>query len=1002
MSTSPSTVRFGPFRLDHRDARLWCGTEVRRLTPKAFATLELLVARAGQLVSKDEILSAIWPDVTVSEAALATCIREIRRSLGDNARQPRLIETVHRRGFRFIGEVMPDAGPGTAAIRAGTDQLPAAVVARDAEVARLRAWFTRAARGERQVAFVTGEAGIGKTTVVEAFLASLGSAEAPRVARGQCIEYHGAGEAYLPVLDALGRLCQPPGGEPIVAQLDQHAPSWLAQMPGLVSAERMEGLQRRATHATHSRMLREMAGALEAITAGQPLVLVLEDLHWSDHATLDLIAWLARRREPARLLVLSTYRPVDAIVRAHPLRALVHELVRHQRCEELPLELLPEEAIERYLTLRFPDSRIPAILSRVIHLRTDGNPLFMVTVVDALAQQGWLAEVGGRWEVRPGAEEAAAMRVPPSLAQLVEQQFEALPPEDRNVLASASVAGLEFSAAAAASGIEAADDDVESRCAELARGGQFLQAAGSETWPDGTFAGRYRFVHALYQSVVYNRLPATRRAQLHRRIGARLETGYGARAAEHAGELARHYLEGHERGRALPYLLRAGENAQGRAAYREAAAHLTQGLEVLDEMPAHRERARQELHFRTALGPLQMVLHGFAAADVERTYTRARELCLEVQDASHLVPSLWGLWQCRIVRGQTASARELADQLQEVAQREGGTTVSLLAHLAQGVTLYHVGDLTTARRHLEGAADLYRPDEHQVVALAAGQQNPGVSAYRYGASTLWSLGYPDQAAQRARRALELAQEVAHPPSIAASLVLLARLHQFLGASTPTLEYAEATVVLAREQGFAQRLAAAQILAGWAHVAHGRRDGLQAMRRGLDDFKATGAGDDIPYWLALLAATLLALGEVDAASRDLDEALAQVTATGLRVWESEIYRLKGEARLAEVGAAGRSSPRRQRGDSAAETCFLEALGVARRQQARSHELRAALSLARLWARCGRRLEAMDLLVEVRDWFTEGFDTADLTAARALLEELGGASRHSRNPGIGSRG
>lgn len=200
-------VRFGAFRLDPRDERLWRGTEVRRLTPKVFATLELLVARAGQLVSKDELLSSIWPDVTVSEAALATCIREIRRRLEDDARQPRLIETVHRRGFRFIGEVIPDIGSSSAAELRGAEVLPAAVVAREAEVARLQAWFARAWRGERQVGFITGEAGIGKTTVVEAFLASLGNAEAPRIARGQCIEYHGAGEAYLPVLDALGRLC---------------------------------------------------------------------------------------------------------------------------------------------------------------------------------------------------------------------------------------------------------------------------------------------------------------------------------------------------------------------------------------------------------------------------------------------------------------------------------------------------------------------------------------------------------------------------------------------------------------------------------------------------------------------------------------------------------------------------------------------------------------------------------------------------------------------------
>ena len=758
----------------------------------------------------------------------------------------------------------------------------------------------------------------------------------------------------------------------MVECLERYSPSWLAQMPGLVSPDEMRRLRHRIEGATQRRMLREMGDALEALTADRALVLVLEDLHWSDHATLDLIAWLARGREPSRLFVLGTYRPVDATVQSHPVRSVVLELASHRHCEELPLQPLTEADVGRYVSLRFPGELAPGLV-RAIHGHTDGNPMFMVTLVDVLVQTQWLVPVQGRWEARSGAEEAATA-VPPSLAQMVAHQFDALGSDVQGALQAASVAGHEFSAAAAASGLEQPVETVEARCTELALRAQFLEARGSETWADGTVAARYRFVHALYRHVVYERLPAGRRAQLHRRIGLRLETGYAERTGEHAAELAHHFLEGHDPERALAYLRRASENAQSRTAYREAVNHLTQALDVLARLPATPERARRELDLRTALGPLLMALRGFAAPEVERTYGRARELCEEVGETVHLIPTLWGLWQWRVVRGRPASAQDLAEQLLTLGDRD--PTIALLAHVAEGVTRYYLGDFEAACIHLDRAVTLYRPEEHRALALAAGQQNPAVTAHRYGAWTLWALGYPDQALHRGQAMLHLAEELGHPPSMAAVLISLARLHQFLGDSDRTRELADATMRLATEQGFAQRLAAGAILSGWARVATGGAEGLQAMQRGLDDFRATGAGDDIPYWLALLAEARLAAGQPEAASRDLDEALALIRAGGPRVWEPEILRLRGEARLASGGDR-----------DGAETDSLEALTAARRHQARSHELRAATALARLWRSTGQRGDdARARLAEVYGWFTEGFASRDLIAARALLDEL----------------
>ena len=583
------SLQFGPFHLDAENACVRRGGEALHLTPKAFAVLRALLARPGRLVTKDELWQSVWPRIAVSDAPLTVCIREIRQRLHDDAKAPRVIETVHRRGYRLIVQTARDAQTGTAAL-ASAEWRTGPLVGRDAELARLYERLTRAAGGERQSLFVTGEAGIGKTRIVDAFLARAAEIGDARIARGLCIEYRGSGEPYLPVLDAIGRLCRGSEAERILGVLGKYAPTWVEQLPGVVSAKLRETPQPPLLGATRDRMLREMADALEALSADRPLVLVLEDLHWSDHATLDLINWLARRRERAQLFLVGTYRPVDVIVREHPLRAVTSELAMHGLAEEMPLELLGEPDVAQYLALRLPGSEVSGRLVQMIHDRTDGNPLFVVAVVDALVQQGWLVEAGARWQPKPGAEEAAA-GVPRSLQGMVEQLFDGLSPEQQRTLESASVAGREFSAAAAAAGTDEALRPVEDRCAELARRGQFLMAAGVEAWPDGTVAERYRFVHSLYQHVVYERLSPSRRTQFHGRIGARVEAGYRERAGERAAELARHFREGREASRTAAYLRKAADNALKRSAYHESVAHLLQGLTVLQEL-ARPRRAR--------------------------------------------------------------------------------------------------------------------------------------------------------------------------------------------------------------------------------------------------------------------------------------------------------------------------------------------------------------------------------------------------------------------------
>jgi DNA-binding winged helix-turn-helix (wHTH) protein len=547
-------VRFGPYHFEPHNAQLRRGTRVLPLTRKASQVLQCLVARPGELVTKEALFQAVWPETVVSEGVLANCIAELRQALGDHAKRPRFIATAHRQGYRFIAPLSaPASAPRPAAApddRARAAPLPAPqpglppLVGREAELAHLHRLFTDARHGQRRVVFVTGEAGIGKAALVETFVAHLQGEPGLWIGHGQCIEQYGAGEAYLPLLEALGRLCRGPGGERLVALLAQYAPSWLVQLPGLLSASALADLQHVLAGTTRERMLRELSVALDVVSAVHPLVLVLEDLHWSDPSTVEALAMLARRREPARLLVLGTYRAAEVVVRNHPLTTVKHELLARGQAVEVALSSLSQADVDAYVAARVAEPGAAAALAPVVYRRTDGHPLFMVQVTDYLAPAGELLLT------TPTALVALEQALPPGLRELIEAQLGRLSAEEQQVLEVGSVAGAMFTVASVAAGLQSADATIEAVCERLARRGQLLEERGLETWPDGTVSGRYGFRHALYQDVLYQRLGRSWQARLHRQIGERQAQAYGERAREVAAELAVHFARGQDtRGR---------------------------------------------------------------------------------------------------------------------------------------------------------------------------------------------------------------------------------------------------------------------------------------------------------------------------------------------------------------------------------------------------------------------------------------------------------------------
>jgi len=996
-------IAFGRFRLDLTNECLWQGSRAISLRPKAFAVLRLLIDHPGQLVNKQQVLDAVWPGTFVGDAVLKDNIRQLREALDDDAGSPIYIETAHRRGYRFIGKLSLPAGimAPIALVPAPIPELPAkatghvpsiasiGVMGREAELVKLRGWLDRALAGERQTVFVTGEPGIGKTTVVQAFLEQGCRDSGILIARGQCLEHYGSGEAYLPVLDGFSRLCRSSSGVRVLSVLRELAPTWLAQMPSLVPLAEREKLQSQVAGATRERMLREMAEAIETLTVESPLLLFIEDLHWSDYATLDLVSYLARRRDSARLILVGTYRPVDVILSDHPLKGAKRELQAHGLCHELPLECLAEEAVVQYLEARFPHRRLPARLRRTIYQHTEGNPLFMVNLVEYLTDQKMIVDDQGTLNLRADLSEIKH-EVPANLRQLIERQIERLSPDERMVLEGASVAGMECSSAAIAAGLDRPAEWVEKQCEELARRHQFLSPAWLAQLPDGTITPRHRFNHVLYLEVPYSLIPPMRRSQIHHRIAERGVTMYRDRDHEIAAELAMHFEQSHDWPLALKYLLRAAEIATARSAHHEAADLVRRGFEVLKSIPDSAERAQQEIRLRMIMGVSLMAIKGFASPEVEEVYVRGRELFCVQGPSPEMFHLLWSLNLYYQFSGEVRSSLEIAAQLLHLAEGLNDGALIMEAHRALGAALVVHGQYRAALKHLEEGSALYATYHDHRYSLFLGLDCK-VICECFAARALWALGFPDSAAEKTKEAMKLARRLAQPQTLVVAGHFAVQLHQLRGEVSLAYERAKEAVKLADEYGLELWLAYGLIELAWAEAELGdTHQGIERMQRALAEYETTGAKLWSSYSLQLLADLLVRAGRVEEGLATIAKALMYAEQSGEKHSMAELYRIKGELLI-------KAGERSQKGRFAedARTCFANALAIAKEQQAKSYELRAIMSIARLNPQPENSVRTR--LAQSYFSFTEGCETADLRQARALLDTIPSSSVKLRPTG-----
>jgi DNA-binding SARP family transcriptional activator/predicted ATPase len=897
------------------------------------------------------------------------------------------------------------------------DSLP--FVTRERELAQLDKYLNACRSGLGQLVFVTGESGSGKTTLVHEFARRAEAAHADLImASGICNAYTGSGDPYLPFREILNLLTGDveakmtagmispanasrlwnfmPASLPALFHygpdlIDSFVPGTALQSRAVIAvpdgAEWLARLERLLDRHLDTgsnvglgqdHIYEQFASVLLAMANERPLLLILDDLHWADVSSIGLLFHLSRRIRQSRILIVGAYRPEDGI-RARkgqpsPLQGVLSEFKRSFGDIWIDLDRVTAAEGQQFVDalLDSEPNRLGTAFRQALFQYTEGHALFTIELLHALQERGdlgqdeagmWVEKRAVNWETLPARVEG-----------VIEQRVSRLSARLRQALRVASAEGEEFTAEVVAR-VQGLDEYelVRDLSGELAQEDRLVNAQPVQ-WVGAQQLSIYRFRHILFQKYLYHTLAEAERVYVHAKIASVLEAMYGEQAESIAIQLARHFQAARNINKAVDYLLQAGEQARRISANRVAIGHFKQGLASLRTLPDTLERVQRELALLLPLGNALIAVLGYADREVGETFSRAQELCHQIGATLYLTPVLRGLHRFFLTRGDAETAREIGEQLVSVVQAGHDPALLTEAQRALGITLWYCGELDAAQVCLERGMAHYSAQRHTAYVLLYGQ-DPGMVCLSYSAWALWFAGYPDQALKRSRQALGLAQELVHPYSLAQTLSLVAVLHQFRGEAPLVEEQAEAALALSSKHGFAYWSVASAMLRGWALTSRGNPDiGIEKMNEGLAAWRAMGIEVGRVYFLALLAQVYRKVGRHEEGLQIVDEALNNSSGVG-RWIEAELYRVKGEL-LVDLNAA----------ESEAEACFQQAIEIARRQGARSLELRAVASLSRLWQQEGKIREARQRLAEIYNWFSEGWDTADLKEAHALLEAL----------------
>jgi class 3 adenylate cyclase/tetratricopeptide (TPR) repeat protein len=830
-------------------------------------------------------------------------------------------------------------------------------VGREDEMLLLLSRWERAREGEGQLALIIGEPGIGKSRLVAEFHDRI--RDTPHIwleSGGEQVFEHTPFHAIIEMLARWLELQDATNIEEQCERLERALAAvslngaeiapLIADLLQLPAGGRYPALALTAEQ-KRRRLLAALSGWVLEAARGQPLVMVVEDLHWLDPSTLELLQLLAAQGATVPLMLLYTARPEFRT--PWPMRTHHSQLALNRLSSSNVREMVALVAARHALA----SDSVEAVVERAV-----GVPLFVEELTRAVLEND-SAQGSGR-------------EIPATLHDSLTARLDRLGAA-KEIIQIGAVIGGEFSYGLLHAVHPIPDEELQSALYSVTDA-DLVYIRGIPPY------AVYQFKHALIRDAAYEALLRSRRKELHARIAEVLVGQFPTSAPE---LLAHHYTEAGSIELAIPYWQQAGQRALQRSAHAEAAGHLTKGLELLKTLPQTQERTEQELVLQTALGPALMVTTGYTSAEVEQTYTRALELCRQIRRTPQLFSVLRGLWELYEMRGELQTARELAEQLLTLGQNDQDPALLVIAHDVMGDTLFMLGEFIPARKHLEQGIALYDFQQHRSLAFLHGGYDPGIACLCHLAHAIGHLGYPDQAVKRSQEALTLAQELAHPFSLGMALNFAVWLSQLNREVERAQEQAERLIALATEQEYSFFLAQGIILRGWAlSMQEQGEKGIAEMRRGIAAYRAIGTELLILHGhsLVLLAEVYGKAGHGEEGLTALAEALALIDTTGERWYEAELYRLKGTLTLQSQVQSHEWKVEE------AEEYFSKAIEVARRQQAKSLELRTVMSLSRLWQRQGKKAQAQSMLAEIYGWFTEGFDTADLKDAKALLDEL----------------
>jgi serine/threonine protein kinase/predicted ATPase len=896
-------------------------------------------------------------------------------------------------------------------------------VARQQELDRLAASLERALQGMGQVLFVTGDAGSGKTALIREFC-RLAQESHPDliVADGKGNAQTGVGDPYLPFIEVLGLLTGDveakytagvisreqalrlwhllptsikailsqgedlinifSPGSALVSRASTGCPEWTDWLSRLKKLVERKSALPADLNLQQSNLFEQYTRVLQSLSREKPLLVVLEDLQWVDAGSANLLFHIGRQIKGSRILVAGSFRPTEIAMgrdeKRHPIEPIIHEFKRDFGDVELDLDKAAGlEFINAFLDTE--SNRLGEKFRRTLYTQTKGQPLFTSELLRAMQEQGMLVkDAEGRWtEGRAFAWD----RLPSRVDAVIMERISRLTEKMREILILASVEGQEFTAE-----VLARLQKVEVRelirmlSSELEKRHHLVAAKGIRNLGAQRLS-LYVFQNSLFQTYLYNTLDEVERSHLHEEVGNILEAIYGAQADEISIQLARHFQEAGIIPKALEYFAKAGNRALHLSAYPEAIAHFSKALEILDSYPHSPERDKQQLSLEIPLAASLQAIHGFGAPEAVSAYGRIQELCQKIPESPHLITALYLLANYHWLRADHAISLGFTEQIMDLARKADDRLNLAVTHSLHGTLSFIMGEFPSSLEHLRRMNAFYNPQEHSHLGFVYGM-DPGIISLSSTASALWCIGYQDQALEQSRKMIAVARQVGHPFSLAAGLALDSLFH-LLRRDAASLEVrGKEIAVLAEEKGFLFHSGVAYFKLGWVAAHRGRvEEGLAKLLQALDLYRATGVRYTLTDLFGTIAEAYGMAGEIEKGLEFMAQAFAEVERGGERYFEAELYRIKGELLLRKAGSSDQAAL-----ENEAETCLRQSLAVARRQEAKSFELRTAVRLGRLLIKQGRGNEAKTMLEGIYNWFTEGFEEPDLKEAKSLIEEL----------------